>query len=109
MKHKLSSMLLSAFLAGSMVMSTQVAPLKAAAEAQPPYISEVFIAYGQTEEEAKNWLVNNGWEPVEGDFNAGKTSAVFSDVAAVMGIRRTADPHKCQNNQGGGIIYGPDR
>ena len=86
-------MLLSAFLAGSMVMSTQVAPIKAAAEAQLPYISEVFIAYGQTEDEAKNWLVNNGWEPVEGDFNAGKTSAVFSDVAAVMGIRRTADPN----------------
>ena len=56
------------------------------------YVSDVFIAYGKTEDEAKAWLTKNDWEPVEGDFNAGKAS-FFDDnklqdqnVAAVMGI-----------------------
>ena len=59
------------------------------------YVSDVFIAYGKTEDEAKAWLTKNDWEPVEGDFNAGKAS-FFDDnklqdqnVAAVMGIKRT--------------------
>lgn len=63
------------------------------------YVSDLYIAYGKTENDAKKWLVDNGWEPVNGnsDFNAGKAS-FFDDnivqdqnVAAVMGIRRTDD------------------
>lgn len=63
------------------------------------YVSDVFIAYGKTEEDAKKWLVDNGWEPINGDsdLNAGKAS-FFDDnavqdqnVAAVMGIRRTGN------------------
>ncbi len=53
------------------------------------YVSDVFIAYGEEEEDAVQWLRDNGWEPVPGDFNAGKASAFDDDVAAVMGIRRT--------------------
>ena len=59
------------------------------------YVGDVFIAYGKTEDEAKKWLTKNGWEPVDGDFNAGKASywdnSDFHDenVAAVMGISRT--------------------
>ena len=59
------------------------------------YVRDVFIAYGKTEKKAAEWLANNGWEPVKGDFNAGKAS-FFDDnkiqdqnVAAVMGIKRT--------------------
>ena len=59
------------------------------------YVSDVFIAYGKSEEKAAKWLKDNGWEPVKGDFNAGKAS-FFDDnllkdqnVAAVMGIKRT--------------------
>ena len=61
------------------------------------YVSDVFIAYGKTEADAKKWLVDNSWEPINGDcdLNAGKAS-FFDDnmlqdqnVAAVMGIRRT--------------------
>ncbi len=61
------------------------------------YVSDVFIAYGKTEDKASEWLKKNGWEPVKGDFNAGKAS-FFDDnklqdqnVAAVMGIKRTDD------------------
>ena len=64
------------------------------------YVSEVYIAYGKTEEKAAAWLKDNGWEPVAGDFNAGKAS-FFDDnkiqdqnVAAVMGIRRTDDKNE---------------
>ena len=59
------------------------------------YVSDVYIAYGKTEDEAKEWLEKNGWEPVEGDFNAGKASfwddnkIQDQNVAAVMGIKRT--------------------
>ena len=59
------------------------------------YVSDVYIAYAKTEEKAAKWLTDNGWEPVKGDFNAGKAS-FFDDnklqdqnVAAVMGIKRT--------------------
>ena len=55
------------------------------------YVQDVFIAYGKTEDEAKAWLEANGWEPVKGDFNAGKNSTWDDPVAAVMGIRRTND------------------
>ena len=59
------------------------------------YVSDVFVAYGKTEDDAAKWLKKNGWEPVKGDLNAGKAS-FFDDnkiqdqnVAAVMGIKRT--------------------
>ncbi len=61
------------------------------------YVREVFIAYGNTEDEATKWLTDNGWEPVKGDFNAGKASFFDNNklkdqnVAAVMGIKRTDD------------------
>ena len=61
------------------------------------YVSDVFIAYGKSEAKASEWLTKHGWEPVKGDFNAGKAS-FFDDnklqdqnVTAVMGIRRTGD------------------
>lgn len=93
MKHKITSILLSATIASAMLMNSPVATLKAAA-AKPQYISDVFIAYGDTEEDARQWLIDNGWEPVKGDFNSGKKDKTsgFANVAAVMGIKRTSDP-----------------
>lgn len=35
------------------------------------YVSDVFIAYGKTEEKAAKWLTDNGWEPVSA-FGAGQ-------------------------------------
>ena len=91
--------LLAVALSGAMTvgLAAAAAPSAFAAEEEAggKYVSDVFIAYGKTEDEAKAWLTNNGWEPVEGDFNAGKAS-FFDDntlqdqnVAAVMGIKRT--------------------
>ena len=55
------------------------------------YVQDVFIAYGKTEDEARAWLTANGWEPVNGDFCAGKNSFWDNPIAAVMGIKRTGD------------------
>ena len=68
---------------------------KAAAEdTKGKYVSEVFIAYGKTEDDARKWLEDHGWEPVEGNFNKGKESYWDKNekVATVMGIHRTNDP-----------------
>ena len=94
---------LSAVLAGAMVIclsATAGVPMAVHAEETEgggKYVSDVFIAYGKTEKKATEWLQKNGWEPIKGDFNAGKAS-FFDDnkvqdqnVAAVMGIKRTDD------------------
>ena len=94
---------LSVVLAGAMVICLAAAagvPTAVYAEeteGSGKYVSDVFIAYGKSEKKATEWLQKNGWEPVKGDFNAGKAS-FFDDnkiqdqnVAAVMGIKRTDD------------------
>ena len=88
---------LSVFLTGVLVICLSAAAgVPAGVFAEEPedgssgkYVSDVYIAYGKSEEAAAKWLTENGWEPVKGDFNAGKASKWDSDVAAVMGIRRT--------------------
>ena len=95
--------ILSVVLAGAMVICLSTAagvPVKAyadEAEDDNKYVSDVFIAYGKSEKEAAKWLTDHGWEPVAGDFNAGKASFFDNNdiqdqnVAAVMGIKRTSD------------------
>ncbi len=102
MKSILMKKITAVVLAGSMVMCLLAAaavPMVVCAEETEggKYVRDVFIAYGKTEDEATKWLTDNGWEPVKGDFNAGKAS-FFDDnklkdqnVAAVMGIKRTND------------------
>ena len=93
---------LSVVLAGAMVVCLAQAAVPSAGvyaeEAEGgKYVSDVFIAYGKNEDKAAAWLTENGWEPVKGDFNAGKASFFDNNkiqdqnVAAVMGIKRTDD------------------
>ena len=99
MKTRWINKLLAFTLAGAMTVGLTAAgapsTVFAAEEGGGKYVSEAFVAYGKTEKDAAKWLKENGWEPVEGDFNAGKAS-FFDDnavqdqnVAAVMGIKRT--------------------
>ena len=92
---KLKQRMLSAITAAAMLLTSQVPSLSAfAADAGAgKYVSEVFVAYGKTEDEAKQWLTDHGWEPVGSDLNAGKLSYwdKGQKVAAVMGIKRTDD------------------
>ena len=95
MRNKWFGRLVSILLAGAMVFN--IASVRAYADENAPgkYVKEAFIAYGKTEKEAAEWLTKNGWEPVSGDFNAGKASffddnkAQDQNIAAVMGIKRT--------------------
>ena len=105
MKINRSRKALSFILAGALVLGLASAagvPAKAYAAEEDgagkgKYVSDVFIAYGKDEKKAASWLTDNGWEPVEGDFNAGKASFFDNNklqdqnVAAVMGIKRTDD------------------
>ena len=89
---------LSVIIAGAMIFNmTSVRAFAEEKAGSGKYVSDVFIAYGKTEEEAAAWLKDNGWEYVKGDFNAGKASfwddsaGHRDNVAAVMGIKRSDD------------------
>ena len=96
-KNRAIASVLSAVMTVSLVAAA--APSAAFAEEAEggKYVSDVFIAYGKNEDKAAKWLTDNGWEPVKGDFNAGKASFFDNNkiqdqnVAAVMGIKRTDD------------------
>ena len=102
MKFGLVRKAISVVLAGVMALGLTAASAMPTAvwaeeEGGGKYVSDVFIAYGKTEDKAAKWLKDNGWEPVKGDFNAGKASFFDNNklqdqnVAAVMGIKRTDD------------------
>ena len=101
MKMNWIKRVLSIMLTGALTvcMASAAAPAAGAhaEEGDGKYVSEVFIAYGEDEEEATEWLTKHGWEPVKGNFNAGKASffddnaVQDQDVAAVMGIHRTGN------------------
>ncbi len=96
MKRKLSTKIISFMLVLAMCISTPASVVQAAEDNNGKYISDVYIAYGSSEEEAKKWLTDNGWEPVGSDLNKGNTSKAsgYKNVASVMGIKRTNDPKK---------------
>ncbi len=96
MKNRIMSRLISTVMAAIMTVTaiagtalTAEASTAGSTDAAGKYVSDVFIAYGEKEADAAQWLRDNGWEPVEGDFNAEKAAVFDDDVAAVMGIRRT--------------------
>ena len=103
MKIRQVKRILSLIIAGAMVFNMAAVRVNAE-EANDPgegkYVKDVFIAYGKTEEKAKEWLDKNGWEALDGDYNAGKASywddsaGHRDNVAAVMGIKRTDDKDK---------------
>ena len=88
---KLKTKLVAVALSLITLTASPLSAVRAADDAKGKYVSEVYIAYGKTEDQARQWLIDNGWEPVDGNFNAGKESKLDEDqkVAAVMGIRRT--------------------
>ena len=90
MKRTIPMKLISLLLV--LVMTVSVFTVSAsAAETDEKYLKDVFIAYGETKEEAEKWLRDNGWEPFA-DLNEGKSSKAKTNAVAVMGIKRTSDP-----------------
>ncbi len=76
---------------GQRVYASETSGSEASETSGGKYISEVFIAYGKTEAEAKKWLTDNGWEALKNPSNVGlgKASSLDEEIAAVIGIRRT--------------------
>ena len=92
MKRTIPMKLMSLLLV--LVMTLSVFTVSAsAAETDEKYLKDVFVAYGETKEEAEKWLRDNGWEPFA-DLNEGKSSKAKTNAVAVMGIKRTSDPNE---------------
>ncbi|MCF0120044.1 MAG: hypothetical protein HUJ65_00275, partial [Oscillospiraceae bacterium] len=55
------------------------------------YVKEVFLSYGNTPEEAKKWLTDNGYEVVDFNLNEGADSALSRKRAVYLGYKTTKD------------------
>ncbi|MCR5202881.1 MAG: hypothetical protein K6D02_07340 [Lachnospiraceae bacterium] len=55
------------------------------------YIKEVVLSYGKTENDARNWLKNNGYEIVNGDLNKGTDTSNKDTNVVLMGYKTTTD------------------
>lgn len=93
MKRTIPMKLLSLLIVMVMTVSIFTISASAAEDNSEKYLKDVFIAYGETKEEAEKWLRDNGWEPFA-DLNEGKSSQAtgIHNAVAVMGIKRTSDP-----------------
>ena len=61
-----------------------------AAPRRTKYVSDVIVAFGNTYEEAVQWLKSNGWSNyVEADLNKNSSSIFDKDRAVVIGYRTT--------------------
>ena len=60
---------LAAAVGAAVLMQAQAPVLAGALEDSPVYISEVFLSYGETEEKAKQWLKDNGYEILDQNLN----------------------------------------
>lgn len=67
-----------------------------AAQKSKEYVGEVIISYGDTAEEAKEWLTNKGYKYVDADLNEGASDDVWisKDRAVYLGYKTTTDPDK---------------
>ena len=93
----LSSKVLAAA-AGAAVLIQAQAPVLAGALDSPLYISEVFLSYGETDEKAKQWLKDNGYEILDQNLNEKAAGGIswlgisFSKERSVyLGYKTTTD------------------
>ncbi len=89
MLKKLFRGAVSAFLAVALAVSTCTNALAASSKAT--YIKDVVISYGNTEEEAKNWLTENGYEILDNNLNEGADDWISSKRAVYLGYTTTND------------------
>ncbi len=78
-----------------------------AASSKATYIKDVVISYGDTEDEAKNWLTENGYEVLDYNLNEGADDLISSKRAVYLGYTTTNDAEEAitdmrlMNMQGG--------
>ena len=95
----------SAFLAVAIAVTTCTSAMAASSKAT--YIKDVVISYGSTEDEAKNWLTENGYEVLDHNLNEGADDLISSKRAVYLGYTTTEDAEeavtdmKLMNMKGG--------
>ena len=105
MLKKLFRGAVSAFLAVAIAVTTCTSAMAASSKAT--YIKDVVISYGSTEDEAKNWLTDNGYEVLDYNLNEGADDLISSKRAVYLGYTTTEDPEeavtdmKLMNMKGG--------
>ncbi len=66
----------------------------AASSRDKTYVKEVYLSYGNTEDEAKNWLTNNGYEVLDYNLNEGADDIFSTKRAVYLGYKTTTDPEE---------------
>ena len=95
----------SAFLAVAIAVTTCTSAMAASSKAT--YIKDVVISYGSTEDEAKNWLTENGYQVLDHNLNEGADDLISSKRAVYLGYTTTEDAEeavtdmKLMNMKGG--------
>ena len=89
MLKKLFRGAVSAFLAVAIAVTTCTSAMAASSKAT--YIKDVVISYGSTEDEAKNWLTENGYEVLDYNLNEGADDLISSKRAVYLGYTTTED------------------
>ena len=105
MVKKMLKPIMSLFLAVAIAATTCTSAMAASSKAT--YIKGVVISYGSTEDEAKNWLTDNGYEVLDYNLNEGADDLISSKRAVYLGYTTTEDPEeavtdmKLMNMKGG--------
>lgn len=78
------------FISVSLVLIMILTMTVTAAPRRVRYISDVIVAFGNTYDEAVQWLKSNGWSNyIEADLNKNSSSMFDKDRAVVIGYRTT--------------------
>ena len=85
---KVFSALISVVLAVTLCVTTCTSAF-AASFSGKKYVKEMIISYGNTEEKAKNWLTNSGYEVLDYNLNEGADSTFSTKKAVYIGYKTT--------------------
>ncbi len=63
----------------------------AATSGSSKYVKEMIISYGDSADEAKKWLTDNGYEVIDHDLNEGADDTFSTERAVYLGYKTTGD------------------
>ena len=87
----LSSKVLAAAVGAAVLIQAQGPVLAGAVEEVPLYISEVYLSYGKTAAEAKQWLERNGYKVLDQDLNEDADGFMSTKRSVYLGYKTTTD------------------
>jgi len=89
---KIVKSVLTAVLIAALLMQTATCAF--AASKKTDYVREVVISYGNTDDEAKKWLNDNGYVYVDRNLNEGADDAFSKERAVYLGYKTTTNPEE---------------